>query len=80
MVSGQLASVESRFKVAADTAAVSAQGHRTEFLGTTEMVILTIPAKDDLVPEHIVLHDGPYTADNGGVLRLLATGFDYFGT
>jgi hypothetical protein len=60
---------------AADTAAVSAQGHRTQFPGTTETVILTIPAKDGLVPEHIVLHDGPCTANDVGGLRGLASGF-----
>lgn len=59
---------------AADTAAVSAQGHRTQFPGTTETVILTIPAKDGLVPEHVVLHNGPCTAEDVGGLRELATG------
>lgn len=59
---------------AADTAAVSAQGHRTQFPGNTETVILTIPAKDGLVPEHAVLHGGPCTANEVVGLRELGSG------
>lgn len=42
----------------ADTAAVSVHGHRTRFTALSETIGLTIPTRDGLVPEHIVLHDG----------------------
>ena len=72
--SAYLAGGEFGIAFAADTAAVSARGHRTQFPGNTETVILTIPAKDGLVPEHILLHDGACTVHEGESLRGLATG------
>ncbi|KAI0392136.1 hypothetical protein F5Y17DRAFT_438006 [Xylariaceae sp. FL0594] len=44
---------------AADIAAVSTTGHRTQYPGTTETIALQIPTQDDTIPEHQVLHDGP---------------------
>lgn len=59
---------------AADTAAVSAQGHGTQYPGNTETVALAIPTSDGLVPGHTVLHDGACTADDIEGLRGLAFG------
>ncbi|KAI0844937.1 hypothetical protein F5Y00DRAFT_266029 [Daldinia vernicosa] len=44
---------------AADTAAVSQRGHRTQYPGVTESIVLQIPTSDGKVPEHNVLHMGP---------------------
>ncbi|KAF3059424.1 hypothetical protein GL218_04546 [Daldinia childiae] len=44
---------------AADTAAVSRKGHRTQYPGITESIALQIPTSDGKVPEHNVLHMGP---------------------
>ncbi|KAJ0114096.1 hypothetical protein J7T55_007930 [Diaporthe amygdali] len=59
---------------AADTAEVSAQGHRTQYPGTTETVALAIPTADGLIPGHTVLHDGACTANDIEGLRGLAFG------
>lgn len=44
---------------AADTAEVSRTGHRTQYPGDTETIVLHIPTHDGKVPEHSVLHMGP---------------------
>lgn len=59
---------------AADTATVSAEGHRTQYPGNTETVILQIPTSDGLVPGHKILHGGACTADDIEGLRGLAFG------
>lgn len=53
---------------AADTAGLSAQGHRTEYPGDTGTVVLIIPTKDGLIPAHSVLRYGPCTTDDVGGL------------
>ncbi|KAH8646702.1 hypothetical protein BX600DRAFT_503595 [Xylariales sp. PMI_506] len=58
---------------AADTASVSAKGHRTQYLGLTESVALQIPTSGGVIPEHFVLHDGPCIADEASGLRALAS-------
>lgn len=45
--------------IAADTAAVSKEGHYTEYPSKKESIVLTIPTAGGKVPEHRVLHDGP---------------------
>jgi hypothetical protein len=49
---------ESAMLFAADTAAVSRQGHGGTFPGTTESIVLQIPTMNGLVPEHKVLYEG----------------------
>lgn len=70
-----LSSGEFAVAFAADTAAVSAKGHRTQYPGSTETVLLAIPAKDGVVPGHTVLHDGPCTVNDIEGLRGLAFGW-----
>ncbi|KAF3765042.1 hypothetical protein M406DRAFT_243506, partial [Cryphonectria parasitica EP155] len=54
---------------AADTAAVSAEGHRTQYPGVTETVALQIPVADGKVPDYEVLHSGACTDTDVGGLR-----------
>ncbi|PSR83815.1 hypothetical protein BD289DRAFT_435236 [Coniella lustricola] len=55
---------------AADTADVSAAGHRTQYPGVTETVALQMPV--DEVPTHEVIHSGPCVDDDFVGLRGLA--------
>lgn len=59
---------------AADLAGLSSLGHRTQYPSITETVALEIPTKDNVVPEHVVLHSGPCTAGEVMGLKGLATG------
>ena len=59
---------------AADTAGVSTTGHRTEYPGITETVLLQVPTVDGSVPPHAVLHTGPCTAQEITGTRGLAAG------
>ncbi|KAI1414362.1 hypothetical protein F5Y13DRAFT_188469 [Hypoxylon sp. FL1857] len=43
----------------ADTPDVSAQGHRSQYPGITETIVVQIPTKDNQIPAHSVLHSGP---------------------
>ncbi|KAI1097475.1 hypothetical protein F4804DRAFT_339163 [Jackrogersella minutella] len=43
---------------AADTPDVSSTGHRSQYLGVTETIILQIPTRDNSVPPHEVLYSG----------------------
>ncbi|KAI4865459.1 hypothetical protein F4821DRAFT_252406 [Hypoxylon rubiginosum] len=63
---------------AADTADISRQGHRTRYLGTSEVIALQIPTKDGEVPAHTVLHEGPCDANEVvGLRKLVAEGTSY---
>ncbi|KAI9879906.1 MAG: hypothetical protein M1830_006573 [Pleopsidium flavum] len=44
--------------IAADTAAVSKEGHITKYPSKKETTALQIPTAEEAVPEHIVLHEG----------------------
>lgn len=57
---------------AGDTAADSDTGHRTEYPGITETVLLQVPTCDGGVPAHTVLHEGPCTAQEITGTRALA--------
>ncbi|RYP70509.1 hypothetical protein DL771_005446 [Monosporascus sp. 5C6A] len=46
----------------ADTANVSRLGHRSQYPGVTESVILQIPTRYAEIPSHAVLHQGPCNA------------------
>ena len=48
--------------VAADTAAVSREGHITNYASDRETIALQIPTAGQAVPMHTVLHEGPCTA------------------
>ncbi|KAI0839542.1 hypothetical protein F5Y06DRAFT_295568 [Hypoxylon sp. FL0890] len=48
---------------AADTADVSREGHRTQYPGITETIVLQIPTCDGNVPDHSILHMGPCGVD-----------------
>lgn len=54
---------------AADTADVSERGHRTQYPGVAETIILQIPVKDNEIPEHTVLHYGPCVANETSGFR-----------
>lgn len=58
---------------AADVAALSAQGHHTQYPGITETVALEIPTQDNIIPAHKVLYAGPCTADETVGIKGLAT-------
>jgi hypothetical protein len=59
---------------AADTAAVSKRGHRSQFPGITESITIQIPTLDGRIPDHTVLYLGPCNASQTTGLRDLATG------
>ncbi|KAH9998197.1 hypothetical protein F4779DRAFT_631394 [Xylariaceae sp. FL0662B] len=48
----------------ADTADVSKEGHGSVYPGITETIFLQIPMKDDVLPEHQVLHDNAPCSGN----------------
>jgi hypothetical protein len=54
---------------AADTADVSDKGHRTQYLGVAETIILQIPVEDNTIPAHTVLHSGPCLANETSGFR-----------
>jgi hypothetical protein len=58
----------------ADTDDVSTGGHRSQYLGASESVLLQIPTLDGGIPGHTVLHTGPCTAQQYVGLRDLAVG------
>ncbi|KAI1214547.1 uncharacterized protein F4807DRAFT_1460 [Annulohypoxylon truncatum] len=43
---------------ASDTSDITVDGHRSQYLGVTESIIMQIPALDNKVPAHTVLHPG----------------------
>lgn len=45
----------------ADGLGVSDKGHSAQYPEDVETVIIAAPPKDNLIPPHIVLHDGPCT-------------------
>lgn len=53
------------FIIAADTIEVSKLGHITEFPGGDDTVIAQFPIAGGVVPEHVVLHEGPCNAGSG---------------
>lgn len=53
------------FIIAADTVEVSKLGHITEFPSGDDTVIAQFPVVEGVVPEHVVLHEGPCTAGSG---------------
>ncbi|KAI1799470.1 hypothetical protein F4811DRAFT_543738 [Daldinia bambusicola] len=57
---------------AADTAPVSERGHRTQYLGITETIVLQIPTRDGEVPAHDVLHMGPCDSSEVAGVREVA--------
>ncbi|KAG4222901.1 hypothetical protein PC116_g28626 [Phytophthora cactorum] len=57
---------------AADTAAVSKHGHRTQYLGVAETIALQIPTSDGEVPKHEVLHMGPCDSSEVAGVREVA--------
>lgn len=51
--------LKSSVLIAADTRATSyITGHYTEFPSNEPTVLIQVPFVDNLVPEHVVLHDG----------------------
>lgn len=58
----------------ADTADVSQEGHGCYYPGVTETIFLQIPAVNNQVPEHTVVHENaPCSANEYAVLRGWAT-------
>ncbi|KAL8735403.1 MAG: hypothetical protein Q9166_000948 [cf. Caloplaca sp. 2 TL-2023] len=55
--------------LAADIAAVSAQGHTTVYPGKEQTVGVTIPLAGNKMPEHTVLHPGACTAKEQDISR-----------
>ncbi|RYP81020.1 hypothetical protein DL770_006010 [Monosporascus sp. CRB-9-2] len=53
----------------ADTANVSRRGHRSQYPGLTETVVLQIPTRHGEVPCHTVLHQGPCNANDVALTR-----------
>ena len=51
--------------IAADTVDVAVKGHVTEFPSDESTVIAQLPVKDNKVPKHKLLHDGPCTEEQG---------------
>jgi hypothetical protein len=47
--------------IAADNAAVSKYGHITTYPGDADTVVLQVPFKGGVLPNHTVLHPGPCT-------------------
>ena len=43
---------------AADTPAVSSEGHISQFVGTSEAVFMSVATPDGQVPAHTVVHSG----------------------
>ncbi|RYO95633.1 hypothetical protein DL764_007631 [Monosporascus ibericus] len=58
---------------AADTANISRRGHRSQYMGVTETVILQIPTRHGEIPAHTVLHQGPCNASEAAGARQLGT-------
>lgn len=54
---------------AADTAASSQEGHRTQYPGVTETIALQIPTQDGEVPAHSLIHTGPCAVNEVGGFR-----------
>jgi hypothetical protein len=42
----------------ADTADISMQGHRSQYVGVSEVVAVQVPPSDGKIPEHTLLHEG----------------------
>ncbi|KAI1866718.1 uncharacterized protein JN550_007571 [Neoarthrinium moseri] len=57
---------------AADIAAVSEHGHRTQYPGITETIALQIPTKDGKIPNRDVIHAGPCRVGEVAGLREIA--------
>ncbi|KAI1763109.1 hypothetical protein GGR53DRAFT_498620 [Hypoxylon sp. FL1150] len=61
---------------AADTADVSRTGHRTQYPGDIETIVLHIPTHDGKVPDHSFLHMGPCGIDDLVGIREFGQGAD----
>ncbi|KAL7629394.1 hypothetical protein AAE478_000914 [Parahypoxylon ruwenzoriense] len=46
-----------------DTPDISEWGHVTSYPSGDQVIVLSIPVKDNVNPEHTVLHDGPCTVE-----------------
>ncbi|KAI1092321.1 hypothetical protein F5B19DRAFT_492563 [Rostrohypoxylon terebratum] len=56
---------------ASDTPDVTTDGHRSQYLGVTESIIMQVPALDNKVPAHTVLHSGGcVTSEMSGLWEL----------
>ncbi|KAI0883297.1 uncharacterized protein GGS22DRAFT_168354 [Annulohypoxylon maeteangense] len=56
---------------AADTPDITSDGHRSQYLGVTESIIMQIPALNNQVPAHTVLHPGGcVTSEMSGLWEL----------
>src|ERR1700761_6126443 len=42
----------------ADTADISKQGHRSQYVGVSEVVAVQVPPSDGKIPDHVLLHSG----------------------
>ncbi|KAI1453269.1 hypothetical protein F4805DRAFT_461924 [Annulohypoxylon moriforme] len=56
---------------ASDTPDITTDGHRSQYLGVTESIIMQIPALDGAIPAHTVLHSGGcVTSEMAGLWEL----------
>ncbi|KAI2465657.1 hypothetical protein F4781DRAFT_16416 [Annulohypoxylon bovei var. microspora] len=56
---------------ASDTPDLTSDGHRSQYLGVTESIIMQVPAQDNKVPAHSVLHSGACdTSEMSGLWEL----------
>lgn len=56
---------------ASDTPDITTDGHRSQYLGVTESIIMQVPALDNKVPAHTVLHSGGcVTSEMSGLWEL----------